>query len=132
MRRVLSGDWGPRASSFSEDDVYLRDADLDIIIEYSSHPLNTASLKRLMPSKSKGQHWRSADVRFFVGPLNPNKVILAYRVWSAWEEVWRWTIQVPFGSSADTSLSLGDIRHSPEKTFVGGIWNAAFVPDFVA
>ena len=35
MRRVLSGEWGPRASSFSEDDMYLRDAELDIAIECS-------------------------------------------------------------------------------------------------
>jgi hypothetical protein len=38
MRRVLASDWGPRASSFSEDDVYLRDAELDIIIECSFEP----------------------------------------------------------------------------------------------
>jgi putative ATP-dependent endonuclease of the OLD family len=38
MRRVLAGDWGPRASSFSEDDVYLRDAELDITIECSFEP----------------------------------------------------------------------------------------------
>jgi hypothetical protein len=35
---VLSGDWGPRASSFSEDDVYLRNGDLDIKIEFSLEP----------------------------------------------------------------------------------------------
>jgi putative ATP-dependent endonuclease of the OLD family len=28
IRRVLAGDWGPRASSFSDDDVYLRDPEL--------------------------------------------------------------------------------------------------------
>ncbi len=38
MRRVLAGDWGPRASSFSEEDVYLRDEDLDITIECSFEP----------------------------------------------------------------------------------------------
>ena len=38
MRRVLAGDWAPRASSFSEDDVYLRDAELDITIECSFEP----------------------------------------------------------------------------------------------
>jgi putative ATP-dependent endonuclease of OLD family len=38
MRRVLAGDWAPRVSSFSEDDVYLRDADLDITIECSFQP----------------------------------------------------------------------------------------------
>lgn len=38
MRRVLASDWGPRASSFSEDDVYLRDAELDITIECSFEP----------------------------------------------------------------------------------------------
>jgi predicted ATP-dependent endonuclease of OLD family len=38
IRRVLAGDWGPRASNFSEDDVYLRDAKLDITIECSFEP----------------------------------------------------------------------------------------------
>jgi len=38
VRRVLSGEWGPRVSSFSEDDVYLRDAELDITIECSFEP----------------------------------------------------------------------------------------------
>jgi predicted ATP-dependent endonuclease of OLD family len=38
IRRVLAGDWGPRASSFSEDDVYLRDEDLDITIECCFEP----------------------------------------------------------------------------------------------
>ena len=38
MRRVLASDWAPRASSFSEDDVYLRDAELDITIECSFEP----------------------------------------------------------------------------------------------
>src|SRR6516225_2609405 len=39
VRRVLAGDWGPRTSSFSEDDVYLRDPKLDITIECSFEPL---------------------------------------------------------------------------------------------
>ena len=38
IRRVLAGEWGPRASSFSEDDVYLRDGDLNITIEFSFEP----------------------------------------------------------------------------------------------
>jgi putative ATP-dependent endonuclease of the OLD family len=38
VRRVLAGDWGPRASNFSEDDVYLRDAELNITIECSFDP----------------------------------------------------------------------------------------------
>jgi putative ATP-dependent endonuclease of OLD family len=38
VRRVLSGEWGPRVSSFSEDDVYLGDAELDITIECSFEP----------------------------------------------------------------------------------------------
>jgi len=39
VRRVLAGDCGPRTSSFSEDDVYLRDPKLDITIECSFEPL---------------------------------------------------------------------------------------------
>jgi putative ATP-dependent endonuclease of the OLD family len=38
VRRVLAGDWAPRASNFSEDDVYLRDAEFEIIIECSFDP----------------------------------------------------------------------------------------------
>jgi predicted ATP-dependent endonuclease of OLD family len=38
VRRVLAGDWGPRASNFSEDDVYLRAAERDITIECSFDP----------------------------------------------------------------------------------------------
>jgi putative ATP-dependent endonuclease of the OLD family len=38
IRRVLASDWGPRASNFSEDDVYLRDGELDITIECSFEP----------------------------------------------------------------------------------------------
>jgi putative ATP-dependent endonuclease of OLD family len=38
VRRVLASDWGPRASNFSEDDVYLRDAELNITIECSFDP----------------------------------------------------------------------------------------------
>jgi putative ATP-dependent endonuclease of the OLD family len=38
IRRVLAGDWGPRASSFSDDDVYLRDPELDITIECAFDP----------------------------------------------------------------------------------------------
>ena len=50
VRRVLAGDWGPRTSSFSEDDVYLRDPKLDITIECSFEPLsNTVSSKKAIP-----------------------------------------------------------------------------------
>ncbi len=38
VRRVLAGDWAPRASNFSEDDVYLHDAEGDIAIECSFDP----------------------------------------------------------------------------------------------
>lgn len=38
LRRVLAGDWGPRASNFSEDDVYQRDSELDVTIECSFDP----------------------------------------------------------------------------------------------
>ena len=38
MRRALAGEWGPRASSFSEDDVYLRDPDRDITIDCAFEP----------------------------------------------------------------------------------------------
>jgi len=38
IRRVLAPDWGPRASHFSEDDVYLRDAERNIEIACTFEP----------------------------------------------------------------------------------------------
>jgi putative ATP-dependent endonuclease of the OLD family len=38
LRRVLAGDWAPRATNFSEDDVYQRDVELDVTIECSFDP----------------------------------------------------------------------------------------------
>jgi putative ATP-dependent endonuclease of the OLD family len=38
LRRVLASDWGPRASNFSEDDVYQRGSELDVTIECSFDP----------------------------------------------------------------------------------------------
>jgi putative ATP-dependent endonuclease of the OLD family len=52
MRRVLGSDWAPRVSSFSEDDVYLRDAELDVTIECSFEP-PIEYRKLVMPSKSR-------------------------------------------------------------------------------
>jgi predicted ATP-dependent endonuclease of OLD family len=41
IRRVLAPEWGPRATHFSEEDVYLRDSDRDIEIECSFEPAIT-------------------------------------------------------------------------------------------
>ena len=38
IRRVLAPEWGPRAAHFSENDVYLREEELDIAIECSFEP----------------------------------------------------------------------------------------------
>jgi predicted ATP-dependent endonuclease of OLD family len=38
IRRILGSEWGARLSQFSEDDVYLRDGDLDITIECTLDP----------------------------------------------------------------------------------------------
>jgi putative ATP-dependent endonuclease of the OLD family len=38
LRRVLALEWGPRASHFTEDDVYLRNGDLDIQIDCAFEP----------------------------------------------------------------------------------------------
>jgi putative ATP-dependent endonuclease of OLD family len=38
IRRVLAPEWGPRAKDFTEEDVYLRDENLDIEIECSFEP----------------------------------------------------------------------------------------------
>lgn len=50
IRRVLASDWGPRARDFSEDDVYLRDAERDIKIECRFEPtIAYAKLKDAKP-----------------------------------------------------------------------------------
>ena len=50
IRRVLAPEWGPRATHFSEEDVYLRDSDRDIEIECSFEPALT--YKKLKDSES--------------------------------------------------------------------------------
>ena len=50
IRRVLAPEYGPRARDFTEDDVYLRDAELDIEIECTFHPpLDYKKLKNADP-----------------------------------------------------------------------------------
>jgi putative ATP-dependent endonuclease of OLD family len=50
IRRVLAPEWGPRATHFSEDDVYLRNEELDIEIECTFHPaLDYRKLKNADP-----------------------------------------------------------------------------------
>jgi predicted ATP-dependent endonuclease of OLD family len=50
IRRVLVRDYGPRASDFSEDDVYLRDGDQDIEIAVTfDPPLRYAKLQKADP-----------------------------------------------------------------------------------
>jgi putative ATP-dependent endonuclease of the OLD family len=50
IRRVLAPEWGPRATHFSEEDVYLRDSSRDIEIECSFVP--TLTYKKLKDSES--------------------------------------------------------------------------------
>ena len=50
MRRVLLPDWGPRATHFSEDDVYFRDPERDIEISVTfGLPIDYAKLQKAQP-----------------------------------------------------------------------------------
>jgi putative ATP-dependent endonuclease of the OLD family len=67
IRRVLAPEYGPRARDFTEDDVYLRDAELDIEIECTFHPpLDYKKLKNADPVQI--ERFKFVYDRYKIGP----------------------------------------------------------------
>jgi putative ATP-dependent endonuclease of the OLD family len=66
IRRVLAPEWGPRTRDFTEDDVYLRDETLDILIEcVFEPPLEHRKLKEADPIEI--QRFRFVFDRYKIG-----------------------------------------------------------------
>jgi predicted ATP-dependent endonuclease of OLD family len=72
IRRVLAPEYGPRARDFTEDDVYLRDDELDIEIECTFHPpLEYKKLKNADPVQI--ERFRFVYDRYQIGPQAGNR-----------------------------------------------------------
>mgnify|MGYP001331110906 CR=1 FL=1 len=72
IRRVLAPEYGPRARDFTEDDVYLRDAELNIEIECTfDPPLDYKKLKNADPVQI--ERFKFVYDRYKVGPQAGNR-----------------------------------------------------------
>ena len=72
IRRVLAPEYGPRARDFTEDDIYLRDAELDIEIECAfDPPLNYKKLKNADPIQI--ERFKFVYDRYKIGPQAGNR-----------------------------------------------------------
>jgi len=77
IRRVLAPEYGPRARDFTEGDVYLRDAELDIEIECTlDPPLDYKKLKNADPVQI--ERFKFVYDRYKIGPQAGNRKLDCY------------------------------------------------------